>query len=53
MPLFTDRHDVPGVTAEDAADALARENTLEAVHRESPGLVPHEIIDVSHALHHG
>jgi class 3 adenylate cyclase len=79
MPLFMDRHDVPGATAKDAADAHvsdlemsgkhcveflaywfdaeaggvfcfakapAREN-LEAVHRESHGLVPNEIISVA------
>lgn len=79
MPLFMDRHDVPGATAKDAAEAHlrdlemsgkhsveflsywfdaeaggvfcfakapAREN-LEAVHRESHGLVPNEIISVA------
>jgi class 3 adenylate cyclase len=79
MPLFMDRHDVPGATAEDVAKAHvsdlelagkhdvqflsywfdaesggvfcfakapAREN-LEAVHDESHGLVPNEIISVS------
>jgi class 3 adenylate cyclase len=79
MPLFMDRHDVPGASAADVADAHvsdlefaekhhvqflsywfdadsggvfcfarapAREN-LEAVHRESHGLVPNEIISVS------
>ena len=79
MPLFMDRHDVPGASAEDVAKAHvsdleragkhdvqflsywfdadnggvfcfarapAREN-LEAVHRESHGLVPNEIIGVS------
>ena len=79
MPLFMDRHDVPGATAEDAASAHvsdlavagkhgveflsywfdpdresvfcfarspAREN-LVTVHKESHGLVPHEIIGVS------
>lgn len=79
MRLFMDRHDVPGATAEDVAQAHvsdlalaskhgvqflsywfdadhggvfcfakapAREN-LEEVHRESHGLVPNEIIDVS------
>jgi len=79
MPLFMDRHDVPGATAKDAAEAHvrdlemsgkhsveflsywfdaeaggvfcfakapAREN-LVAVHRESHGLVPNEIIGVA------
>lgn len=79
MPLFMDRHDVPGASAKDVANAHvsdlelagkhgvqflsywfdadhggvfcfakapAREN-LEAVHRESHGLVPNEIIGVS------
>jgi class 3 adenylate cyclase len=79
MPLFMDRHDVPGTSAADVAQfhasdleladkhdvqflsfwfdaenggafciarAPAREN-LEAVHRESHGLVPNEIIGVS------
>jgi class 3 adenylate cyclase len=79
MPLFMDRHKVPGATARDAAEAHvsdleladrhsvqflsywfdedaggvfcfasapARAN-LEAVHRESHGLVPNEIIGVS------
>ena len=79
MPLFMDRHDVPGASAADVAEAHvsdlevagkhdvqflsywfdadssgvfcfakapAREN-LEAVHRESHGLVPNEIIGVS------
>jgi hypothetical protein len=79
MPLFMDRHDVPGATAKDVADAHvsdlelssrhsveflsywfdadaggvfcfakapSREN-LEAVHRESHGLVPNEIISVA------
>jgi class 3 adenylate cyclase len=79
MPLFMDRHDVPGASAADVAEAHvsdlevagkhdvqflsywfdaesggvfcfakapAREN-LEAVHRESHGLVPNEIISVS------
>ncbi len=78
MPLFMDRHDVPGATAKDVAEAhvsdlemsakygvdflsywfdaesggvfcfakaAAMEN-LEAVHRESHGLVPNEIIKV-------
>jgi class 3 adenylate cyclase len=79
MPLFMDRHDVPGATAKDVAEAhvsdlematkygvqflsywfdadgggvfcFARapnEDTLEAVHRESHGLIPNEIISVS------
>jgi class 3 adenylate cyclase len=79
MPYFMDRHDVPGATAQDAAEAHvkdleaaaghdvqffsywfdtnaggvfcfaeapARENLI-AVHRESHGLVPNEIISVS------
>lgn len=79
MPLFMDRHDVPGVTAEDVAQAhlsdLAVEEkhgvkflaywfdpehgeafclaqapageSLTAVHRETHGLIPNEIISVS------
>jgi len=79
MPLFMDRHDVPGVTAEQVAQAhladlemgakfgvqflaywfdadqgeafcLAKAPTgdsLTAVHRETHGLVPNEIISVS------
>ncbi len=79
MPLFMDRHDVPGATAEDAAQAHVRDLALSAeydvqflsywfdadneavfcfakapdrenliaVHRESHGLIPNEIIPVS------
>jgi len=79
MPLFMDRHDVPGVKAEDVAQAhmsdLAAEakhgvkflaywfdpdqgeafclaqaleaESLTAVHRETHGLIPNEIISVS------
>jgi len=79
MPLFMDRHDVPGATAKDVADAHVSDlekaakhsvqflsywfdaetggvfcfanapapENLEAVHRESHGLVPNEIIGVS------
>ncbi len=79
MPLFMDRHDLPGLTAEDVAQAhardlgpavahgvqflsywfdtdhgaafcLARASTpgdVAAVHRESHGLIPNEIISVS------
>jgi class 3 adenylate cyclase len=79
MPLFMDRHDLPGVSAADIAQAhakdvavqdahgvrflsywfdeesssafcLARASTaeeMEAVHRESHGLIPNEIIPVS------
>lgn len=78
MPLFMDRHDVPGATAQDAANAHVSDlemshkhgveflsywfdaegggvfcfakapsrQSLEAVHRESHGLVPNEIIGV-------
>ena len=79
MPLFMDRHDVPGVTGEQVAQAhtadIAMENKfgvqflaywfdadqgeafclakapraemLTAVHQESHGLIPNEIISVS------
>lgn len=79
MPLFMDRHDLPGVSAADVAEAHARDlevqgkydveflsywfdvengatfcfarapsaEDMEAVHRESHGLVPNEIIRVS------
>ncbi len=79
MPLFMDRHDVPGISAEDVARAhlsdlatapkhgvqflaywfdaergevfcfakASRREELEAVHRESHGLIPNEIISVS------
>jgi class 3 adenylate cyclase len=79
MPLFMDRHDVPGASAEDAAAAhvsdldvsgkhgvqfisywfdesvggvfcfaqAPAEQNLRAVHEESHGLVPNEIISVS------
>ena len=79
MPYFMDRHDVPGATAQDAAEAHAKDlelagkhsvqffsywfdaahggvfcfaeaparENLVAVHRESHGLVPNEIIAVS------
>jgi class 3 adenylate cyclase len=79
MPLYMDRHDLPGVTAEDVAQAHARDlgparahgvqfltywydgehgaafclananapGDVEAVHRESHGLIPNEIISVS------
>lgn len=79
VPLFMDRHDLPGATAEDVAEAHARglevadkhdvkflsywfdadnggtfcfarapaPENLEAVHRESHGLVPNKIIRVS------
>lgn len=78
MPLFMDRHDVPGATAKDVADAHVRDletsrkygvqflsywfdaesggvfcfadapsgETLEALHQESHGLIPNEIIGV-------
>jgi class 3 adenylate cyclase len=78
MPLFMDRHDVPGATAKDVADAHVSDleasgkhgvqflsywfdaenggvfcfanapghENLEAVHRESHGLIPNEIITV-------
>ena len=79
MPLFMDRHNLPGVTATDVAEAHARDlgpalahgvqfltywfdgehgaafclanatapGDVEAVHRESHGLIPNEIITVS------
>lgn len=79
MPLFMDRHDVPGVTAEQVAQAhladlemgakfgvqflaywfdadqgeafclakAAKGDLLTAVHRETHGLIPNEIISVS------
>lgn len=79
MPLYLDRHDVPGATAEVVAEAHARDLSLsakhqvqflsywfdddsgevfclakapeganlEAVHLESHGMIPHEIISVS------
>lgn len=80
MPLFMDRHDLPGATAQDVVQAHAqdlnvaskhgvqilaywfdadsggaafcfadapRSDDLEAVHRESHGLIPNEIISVS------
>jgi len=79
MPLFMDRHDVPGITAEDAAGAHAQDvglsaqhgvqflsywfdaengavfclakapehESVAAVHRESHGMIPNEIITVS------
>jgi len=79
MPLFMDRHDIPGVSAEDVAQAHLADLTVEAkhsvrfltywfdpdrgeafclaqaptgdamtaVHRETHGLIPNEIIPVS------
>jgi class 3 adenylate cyclase len=78
VPLYMDRHDLPGVSAADVAEAHAKDlelqgshgvqflsywydthggvfclarapaaENMEAVHRESHGLIPNEIIEVS------